>query len=192
MAEISKKYEEILNELSKKISNKEELNFVKEKLSELTFCYIDSINKLLDIENKQSVIEKKVRKLQRDIDNIEEDIYIEQEDDNDELDIFDEDCCFNDGYDFEIICPYCDYEFVADSSSQGEKEMLCPRCHKAIELDWNDEECSGECNGCHHSCCQEEYDDEMSEVSEESEPYKPQNNNNIKQNNQQNNNDDDM
>lgn len=169
MAEISKKYQEIINELEKRISNEDDLKFIKEKFSELAFCYIDSINMLFEIEKKQNAIDKKIKKIQNDIDNIEEDIYIDQEDDeNNSLENHEcnncnecdecEDDYFNDnGYEFEIRCPYCDHEFVTDESAKGKSEIICPKCHKAIELDWEDvQECDGECMSCNHECYQNE------------------------------------
>ena len=168
MAEISKKYQEIIKELEKRITNADDLRFIKEKFSELAFCYIDSINMLVEIEKKQNAIDRKIKKIQNDIDNIEEDIYIDQEDrDNnscenescEECNEYDEDDYLNEnGYEFEIRCPYCDHEFVTDESSKGKSEITCPKCHKAIELDWDDaEECDGECMSCNHACYQNEH-----------------------------------
>lgn len=48
-------------------------------------------------------------------------------------DIYDEDVA-----DFEIICPYCNYEFDADID-ENSKEILCPECNNTIELDWSGE-----------------------------------------------------
>ena len=84
-------------------------------------------------------------KMQQVIDNIEKDIYSE------------------DGFDFEIVCPYCNYEFIIDMD-ENKTEVTCPECSNTIELDWSgdiDEEennCSGHCSGC--SGCGNVNDDE--------------------------------
>ena len=58
-------------------------------------------------------------------------------------------------YDFEIVCPYCENEFLIDLK---QKNFECPKCNNLIELDWtgNMEEeqeqksngCAGKCSGC--------------------------------------------
>lgn len=103
-----------------------------------------------EIRKGQKRLEKKVKKLQKDIINIQEDIYIYDEetdneyedvDDNDD-DFYDEEC------EFEITCPYCGNEFIADENSKGKEKISCPKCHRVIELDWNT--CDENCEHCHH------------------------------------------
>ena len=80
------------------------------------------------------------------LDNIEKDIYADGE------------------FDFEIVCPYCDYEFFIDVD-ENRTEVTCPECQNVIELDWsgdtdeeeNNHNCNGSCSGCHG--CDEEDDD---------------------------------
>ena len=71
-----------------------------------------------------------------------------------------------DEFDFEIVCPYCNHQFVVDINDENNlKEVKCPECKNLIELDWNEEEhCSGHCESC--SACSEEledFDDEQDE-----------------------------
>ena len=88
------------------------------------------------MEKRQEEIEAKIMKMQGVLDNIEKDIYSE------------------DGFDFEIICPYCNYEFFIDMD-ENKTEVQCPECDNVIELDWsgdteeNHDSCSGSCHGCH-------------------------------------------
>ena len=111
--------------------------------------YIDCTYKKEEIENlekKQQQIEEKMSKMQNVIDNIEKDIYAE------------------DGFDFEIVCPYCNYEFIIDVD-ENKTEVQCPECNNTIELDWTgdlDDEsgCLGDCHGC-HGCGNEDEDDDM-------------------------------
>ena len=101
------------------------------------------------LENRQNIINDKMDQMQQVIDNIEKDIYSE------------------DGFDFEIVCPYCNYEFIIDVD-ENKTEIECPECQNVIELDWtgdveddanNQEGCSGDCHGCHG--CSDEEDDDM-------------------------------
>jgi UDP:flavonoid glycosyltransferase YjiC (YdhE family) len=67
-----------------------------------------------------------------------------------------------DGFDFEIVCPYCNYEFIIDMA-ENKTEIECPECKNTIELDWTGDvdnehhDCSGDCHGCHG--CNDEDDD---------------------------------
>lgn len=103
--------------------------------------FLEDIAKLQ--ENQKQILEK-IEKMQAVLDNIEKDIYSE------------------DGFDFEIICPYCNYEFIIDLD-ENKTEVECPECKNTIELDWTgdvDDEpngCMGDCHGC--SGCGDKDDD---------------------------------
>ena len=153
MSDMSTEYKKIINEIENKISNVEEREFVKEKLSELSFSFmeiIDRLTKITDmrikqIENEQENISKRIENVQSIIDNIESDIYEDDES--------------NEEYEFEVICPYCNNEFSVDSVLAQKDEIECPECHNIIELDWNDEEaisCGGSCLQCTENCLNEE------------------------------------
>ena len=81
MSELSNKYREIMDEIDKKITDEEQLNFVKSKVSEISIIFIDIIDRLsevidekvIDIEKGQKSIEKKLAKVQNAIDVIEDD-----------------------------------------------------------------------------------------------------------------------
>ena len=97
------------------------------------------------MEQKQKEMDERMQKMQDVIDNIEKDIYSDE------------------GFDFEIVCPYCNYEFVIDVD-ENKTEIECPECQNVIELDWSGDiegeehdGCSGHCGGC--SGCEEEEDD---------------------------------
>ena len=86
------------------------------------------------------------------IDNIEKEIYAE------------------DGFDFEIVCPYCNYEFVIDMD-ENQKEVKCPECNNIIELDWSgnpeDDECTGHCSGCTGCYSEDEFESDDEDNSED-------------------------
>lgn len=94
-----------------------------------------------ELKENQKEMTEKISKMQQVIDHIESDIYSDE------------------GFDFEIVCPYCENEFFIDVDTDN-KEVVCPECQNKIELDWtgNDEGgCSGSCHGC--SGCHDEDDD---------------------------------
>ena len=120
---------------------------------------LDRITKLTDmriqeIEAKQQEIANKISSVQTIVDGIENDIYED-----------------GDNYEFEIICPYCNYEFTTDIEEEGKNEIQCPECHNTIELDWNTEEeveghCSGGCSHCMSECVAEEEEEYKLEENE--------------------------
>ncbi len=182
MADLSKKYEEILEDIENKLKNPQDLEFVKGKISELTLLFMNTIDKLLEtMEEHQSRLERKVEKMEKSIEQIEDDMYIDDEDDEDDHDNdVDKICSYNcecnhdnDDYEFEIVCPYCGHEFVTDDSFKDEDEIECPKCHNIIELDWDDSECSGKCGSC-GSHCYNDSDDEIKipSVAEDEKDYR--------------------
>ena len=143
MSDIKGKYKKILEDLENNIKNPEDLIYTKEKLMELTLIFMDIIDRLTaltdarikEIEEKQEEINSKISNVQSIIDEIEGDIYEEE-----------------DNYEFEIVCPYCNYEFTTDIADEEKEEIKCPQCNNIIELDWNSDEeyfCSGNCSHCH-------------------------------------------
>lgn len=155
MGTIKNEYKSFLDDIEKNIKNKEDLEYVKKRFASFADVMLNQIDYIMEykkeeienLEKKQQQIEEKMSKMQNVIDNIEKDIYAE------------------DGFDFEIVCPYCNYEFIIDVD-ENKTEVKCPECNNTIELDWtgdlDDEEsgCSGECNGC-HGCSNEDEDDDM-------------------------------
>ena len=154
MSVLSDNYKRIVSELEAKITNPEDLEFVKEKISELSVVFMDIIENITDkadqkmkkIEEKQRLIEAKIEEVQNSVDEIESDIYVEEDG----------------SFDFEIVCPYCNNEFVTEID--GKSEITCPECNNVIELDWNDDEeegCSGHCSSCHG--CSDDFEDDEEE-----------------------------
>ena len=154
MAILKNEYKSFLDDIEKNIKNKEDLEYVKERFTKFVDSVIEQMDNILDykkdeierLEDAQKLMNEKMEKMEQIIDNIEKDIYAE------------------DGFDFEIICPYCNYEFVIDVD-ENKSEVQCPECNNTIELDWTgdieDEEsdgCSGHCHGC--SSCKDEEDNE--------------------------------
>ena len=155
MSVLSDNYKKIIAEVEERITNPEDLEFVKEKMSELSIVFMDIIDNLTDkadekikqIEEKQKMLESKMGEVEKAVNEIEGDIYEENDDE---------------AFEFEIVCPYCDYEFTAEIT--GKEEITCPECNNVIELDWNDEEdggcCSGNCHSCHGCEDEDDFEDE--------------------------------
>lgn len=196
MADLSKNYNKILSDLQERIKDPKEFEYTKGKISELIVMFMDTIEKLVDSNEHQLKIEKKVNELQKSMKRIEQDIYIDEdevddkENDEDDCDCecgdeceFCSDKMHDNDYEFEIACPYCGHEFVTGKDANLKDEIECPNCHNIIELDWDDY-CDGECGNC-GSHCYEEDDDEVSkdeimkvkQPQEKEEDYKHSNGN---------------
>lgn len=157
MANLGEEYNRILSEIERTISNENEREIVKQKVVELSSLFISTMEKMSDmvenkiakVEEKQKELDEKIEKVNKSVNEIENDIYDEE----------------NGEFDFEIVCPYCSYEFVTDLNmlDNEKSEIKCPECNNIIELDWNDNEeeegCSGHCCDC-HGCGDEEENDE--------------------------------
>lgn len=110
------------------------------------------LGEVKELKENQKIMTNKIEKMQQVIDHIESDIYSDE------------------GFDFEIVCPYCEHEFVIDAN-EDKNEVECPECKNVIELDWTgdlyddeDDGCSGHCCGCSEcgdSSDEENEDDDM-------------------------------
>ena len=153
MGILKNEYKSFLDDIEKNIKNKEDLEYVKKRFATFLDVVIDQMDFIMDykkdeiakLESTQDQLTSQMNQMQQIINNIEKDIYSE------------------DGFDFEIICPYCNYEFIIDVN-EDKTEIQCPECENIIELDWSgdiDEEeqhgCTGSCNGCQG--CSDEDDD---------------------------------
>ena len=160
MAKLREEYNNFLKDIEKNLKNKEDLEYVKVRFSMFVDKVIDEMDMLIDyktqtmkeLEEKQKEIDEKMNKMQQIIDNIEKDIYSDE------------------GFDFEIICPYCDNQFVIDVD-EDKTEVECPVCNNIIELDWSgeveeDSDCHGSCSGCHG--CDDEPEEEQQEDKKQS------------------------
>ncbi len=143
MSDITKRFQNIIEDIEKNISNEKELEYINKKISEITMLHMEVIENLTNIikckidniEKVQNSIESKINKIESSVSGIENDIYDE-------------------GFEFEIVCPYCNTEFTADVESKS--NIRCPECQNIIELDWNTDElsecCSGHCSSCASKC----------------------------------------
>lgn len=151
MSKLQEDINSVIAKIEERITNQEDLLFIKEQIANISMLYMDELDKIMDISERrvnqvvenQRVLEKKQQELETALTNMEKELFVGEED-----------------YDFEIVCPYCNHEFVSDIGSDI-KEVECPECHNTIELDWNNEsdsECGGQCSSC-TGCGHEEDDD---------------------------------
>lgn len=144
MGTLKNEYKSFLDDIEKNIKNKEDLEYVRGRFASFLDVVLDQMDYIMDykkeemdkLEATQNKLSAKISQMQQVIDNIEKDIYTE------------------DGFDFEIVCPYCDYEFIIDVD-ENKTEIACPECQNIIELDWSGDTegedgkgCSGSCHGC--------------------------------------------
>ncbi len=162
MGTLKNEYKSFLDDIEKNIKDKDDLEYIKRRFTSFVDVVLDQMDYIMDykeeemakLEETQNELNNKMEQMQQVINNIEKDIYSE------------------DGFDFEIVCPYCNYEFIIDVD-ENKTEIECPECQNIIELDWSgdvDEEtqqeeiepndqntCQGDCHGCHG--CNDEDDD---------------------------------
>lgn len=160
MSQLQDNFNAIIAKIEERITDAEQLNFIKEQIAEISMLYIDELNKIMDLSERrvnkvfenQKILEKKLEDIEKNMSNIKEELFVEDE------------------YDFEIICPYCNHEFVSDIDSKN-KEVKCPECGNVIELDWNEEEhdCGGHCGSCGGCGHDEEIENDSEEQQENNE-----------------------
>lgn len=158
MSNLNDEYKKIISDIEKNITNPEEVQYIKDKITQITMLFMNTVDKLAeyseeklnDMEEKQEDLEERLLRVQKSLDNIEKDIY---EDGNE--------------FEFEVVCPYCNHQFVTDIDLEENSEIQCPECKNVIELDWNEEEaeCGGHCGSC--SGCGSYDEEEDSEDDED-------------------------
>lgn len=159
MSDLTKRFQEIMKDIENNVSDKDVLDYVNKKISEISMLHMEVIDdmasiikdKIESMEKVQKAMESKISKIEATVTGIENDIY-------------------DDGFDFEIVCPYCNTEFTADVESKS--DIRCPECQNIIELDWNADEFSGACSGHCSSCgskCGSSFFDEYEENDEDDE-----------------------
>ena len=160
MVEPKKEFAKILSELERDIKDPRDLEIAKSKLFEVGMLFMDVTSKALESSTQYDMLSKRIDKMQKSLKRIEEDIYIDEEDEEDFGDqMHDNDINTDEDFEFEIKCPYCNYEFIIGQDDDLKDEIECPKCHREIELDWDDY-CDGECSHCGSLCYSEGLDDD--------------------------------
>lgn len=158
MSNFNSEFKKILKNLEDNIEHEEALEKAKVEIFNLYNIFLDEITeleqtmnkKLLAIAESQLHVEEEIKAMNKSIKNIEKDIYMDDEED-------DEDC------NVEIKCPYCNETFTAQMNDLTAAEIVCPECNNTIELDWGEDEdgCGeGGCDCCSHGCHHDEDEDD--------------------------------
>ena len=103
MSELSQRFKNIIKEVEERIQDPKDVEVVKQKISEISILFLDTIDKITEmseqkmkrIEETQKNLQEKINKIDSSLSNIEKDIYDEED--------------MDEGYDFEIVCPYCNH-----------------------------------------------------------------------------------
>lgn len=145
MSVLQDKFNAIVKKIEDRIEDEELLSFVKQQVADISILFIDQLDKVVDLSQRrldelidhEKDLTKKVTQLEQTMKAMEKEFYVDE------------------SFDFEIVCPYCNYEFVSDFSQNLKEQVECPECHNIIELDWNNHEehdCSGHCSCCDSEC----------------------------------------
>ena len=126
MQDIKSEYKSFLDDIEKNIKNKEDLIYIRQRFASFLEVVLDELDNIADyrrdevdeMARKQAEIETKLMKMENTVGNLVKELYEEE------------------GFDFEIVCPYCNYEFIVDID-ETKKEIGCPECKNMIELDWS-------------------------------------------------------
>lgn len=190
MKEPKSTFAKILEDLEREITDPKDLEIAKNKLLELSMMFIDITNRTIENNSQYEVLSSKIDKIQKSLKKIESDIYIDEDEEDDEYDengdqMHDNELNINydEDYEFEIKCPYCNYEFVVGQNADLKETIECPKCHKEIELDWDDY-CDGECNHCENICYNKELEENNLALKEDEQEYNVNENNNQQKNNE--------
>lgn len=149
MSNLKKKLNDIIQDIDKNVKNKDDLEYIKSQIYNVSMLFLDEIDKLAELNlgrlnvmlEREKELSKRIAGMEKVISNIEKEMFITDESD------------------FEITCPYCNEEFIEDFTDGMKGEVKCPECGNIIELDWHeDEECNGGCNHNCHDCENNEED----------------------------------
>ena len=131
MTDLKKRFNKILQDIEKNVTNKEDVNYIKTQVYNISLLFLDELDKLAEINlnrlntmiDREKELETKIENMEKIINKLEKEVYSSDDDS-----------------DFEIVCPYCNTEFIEDFSNRIKYEVRCPECDNIIELDWNEEE----------------------------------------------------
>ena len=109
MANLKKRFNEILEDLEKNIKNKEDLEYIKSQVYNISLLFLDEMDKITELNldrinvmlEREKELGHKIARMEKIMNNIEKEVFVSHE-------------C-----DFEIICPYCNATFVEDLSNRN-------------------------------------------------------------------------
>jgi len=165
MSNMNLNMKEIMKNLEEKIKDEQDLSVAKVEIFNLYNAFVEEIStlnelaqsRMAELAEAQKEANDRMEKIEKSLKKIENDIYLDDEQDDGE-------------YTMEIVCPYCNKNFSVEMEQIVEKdEMVCPECKNTIELDWGTgcscHDCDGECEeedcDCCDGHCHEDEDDNL-------------------------------
>lgn len=116
---LGNKFKEVIANLEKNIQNKQDLEYVKKQVTELTMSYLDELEKIeQNYDFKVSRCSERIEDLEKAVNDVRNKVNHEEEIDVEP-----------------ITCPYCNSRFLIEFDNK-QKEIKCPDCKNIIELDW--------------------------------------------------------
>ena len=113
---LGKKFKEVIANLEHQIKNKDDLDYAKKQVTELTMSYLNELERLEQhYDFKVSRCAERIDDLEKSIDDVKDKLIQE-----DEIDVE------------PINCPYCNSRFLIEFDS-SQKEIKCPDCKNIIE-----------------------------------------------------------
>lgn len=161
MSDINLNIKKVIENLEEKITDKENLETAKLEMFNLYNSFVDELTRINEVVGEQiaglamaqQATNERMEKMEKSLKKIENDIYLDDEEDEDE-------------YTMEIVCPYCNKEFSLEMDEIVDKdEISCPECNNTIELDWGHDcgcsDCEDDCD-----CCggERHYDDDEEDM----------------------------
>lgn len=119
---LNKKFKEVINNLEDNIENRNDLNYAKSQITELTMLYLDELEKIESVYKQRLLIfEQRLNGLEHQMQRLDNEIFQAEMDEETDLE--------------PIKCPYCNSNFFIEFDDT-KKEISCPDCKNIIELDW--------------------------------------------------------
>lgn len=119
---LSNKFKQVISNIEKQLSNKEDLDFVKRQITELTMSYINELERLeKNYDSKVAQCTERIDFMEKDLEDLKDKVVGE------EIDVE------------PITCPYCNSKFLIEFDKK-QKDIKCPDCRNIIELDWEEYE----------------------------------------------------
>ena len=120
-----------------------------EIITKLLELVSDMTDKIGALEAECAELREYIEEIDEDLGAVEDDLYLEDEEDEDGFDDDDEE--FEDGF-YQMECPSCGEEICFDDSLDAD-ELVCPACGAKVS---DIEICDGNCDACDDDVCKEQ------------------------------------
>ncbi len=123
-------------------------------ITEIIATLEDICDKVDAIDDAQIEFAEQLDAVDEDLSAVEDIIYDDDDDCDGDCENCDEDCDFDDDDEvYEVTCPKCNDTIYIDNEMLDEGSINCPNCGEVLEFDFD--ECDGDCSACDDSDCSE-------------------------------------